>query len=164
MLSEWARPPGMRPSYLCPGGRRAHPITRRALGGIAVVLRRYARPFVLDTFRVPMVIEILYVGLFAVSFNLLSGCAGFPSFGYTSTFGVNGYGHRVGRGLAVVEPGTHSGGFKLSRPAGSIRAPPRVTAKCRWAPVARPVAPTTPIGCPASTRSGAATSRRSRWK
>ena len=51
----------------------------------------YFVPLALDTLRLRMVIEILYYGLFAVSFNLLFGYAGMLSFGYAATFGVGGY-------------------------------------------------------------------------
>lgn len=51
----------------------------------------YALPWVLDTLRLRMAIEIIYFGLFAVSFNLLFGYAGLLSFGHAATFGVGGY-------------------------------------------------------------------------
>jgi branched-chain amino acid transport system permease protein len=51
----------------------------------------YAVPWLLDTVRLRMAIEILYFGLFAVSFNLLFGYAGLLSFGHAATFGVGGY-------------------------------------------------------------------------
>ena len=57
---------------------------------LAVVLL-YALPAALDTVRLRMAIEILYFGLFAVSFNLLFGYAGLLSFGHAATFGVGGY-------------------------------------------------------------------------
>ncbi|HEU4439684.1 MAG TPA: branched-chain amino acid ABC transporter permease [Methylomirabilota bacterium] len=50
-----------------------------------------ALPWVLDTIRLRMAIEVLYFGLFAVSFNLLFGYAGLLSFGHAATFGVGGY-------------------------------------------------------------------------
>ncbi len=62
----------------------------RVLGTVAVVAL-YALPWVLDTVRLRMVIEVLYFGLFAVSFNLLFGYAGLLSFGHAATFGVGGY-------------------------------------------------------------------------
>ena len=61
-----------------------------ALGLLAVVVL-YAVPWVLDTVRLRMLIEILYFGLFAVSFNLLFGYAGLLSFGHAASFGVGGY-------------------------------------------------------------------------
>ncbi|PYN10973.1 MAG: branched-chain amino acid ABC transporter permease, partial [Candidatus Rokuibacteriota bacterium] len=51
----------------------------------------YALPWLVDTLRLRIVIEILYFGLFAVSFNLLFGYAGLLSFGHAATFGVGGY-------------------------------------------------------------------------
>ena len=63
---------------------------RAALGGVAVVAL-YALPAVLDTVRLRILIEILYFGLFAVSFNLLFGYAGLLSFGHAASFGVGGY-------------------------------------------------------------------------
>lgn len=61
------------------------------LAGVAVLAALYALPWVLDTIRLRMAIEILYFGLFAVSFNLLFGYAGLLSFGHAATFGVGGY-------------------------------------------------------------------------
>ena len=55
----------------------------------------------LDTVRLRMAIEILYFGLFAVSFNLLFGYTGLLSFGYAATFGVGGY----AVGLDLEAPG-----------------------------------------------------------
>ncbi|HET7876200.1 MAG TPA: branched-chain amino acid ABC transporter permease [Methylomirabilota bacterium] len=59
--------------------------------GAGVLVAAYALPWVLDTVRLRMAIEILYFGLFAVSFNLLFGYAGLLSFGHAATFGVGGY-------------------------------------------------------------------------
>jgi branched-chain amino acid transport system permease protein len=64
---------------------------RGRLAGAAVLLALYALPWILDTVRLRMAIEILYFGLFAVSFNLLFGYAGLLSFGHAATFGVGGY-------------------------------------------------------------------------
>jgi branched-chain amino acid transport system permease protein len=61
------------------------------VAGVAVLAALYALPWVLDTIRLRMAIEILYFGLFAVSFNLLFGYAGLLSFGHAATFGVGGY-------------------------------------------------------------------------
>jgi len=47
----------------------------------AALLALYALPWALDVVRLRMAIEILYFGLFAVSFNLLFGYAGLLSFG-----------------------------------------------------------------------------------
>ncbi len=66
-------------------------MTRSRLLAAAAVAALYALPAVLDTLRLRMAIEILYFGLFAVSFNLLFGYAGLLSFGHAATFGVGGY-------------------------------------------------------------------------
>jgi len=58
---------------------------------VAAILLLYLVPFGLDTLRLRVAIEILYFGLFAVSFNLLFGYSGMLSFGFASTFGVGGY-------------------------------------------------------------------------
>jgi branched-chain amino acid transport system permease protein len=58
---------------------------------VAALLALYALPWALDVLRLRMAIEILYFGLFAVSFNLLFGYAGLLSFGHAATFGVGGY-------------------------------------------------------------------------
>lgn len=60
------------------------------LGAGALVLL-YALPWLVDTVRTRMAVEILYFGLFAVSFNLLFGYGGLLSFGHAATFGVGGY-------------------------------------------------------------------------
>ncbi len=53
-----------------------------------------------------MTIEILYFGLFAVSFNLLFGYAGLLSFGHAATFGIGGY--TVGLALKHIALGCRS--------------------------------------------------------
>jgi branched-chain amino acid transport system permease protein len=58
---------------------------------LAALAALYALPWLLDIVRLRMAIEILYFGLFAVSFNLLFGYAGLLSFGHAATFGVGGY-------------------------------------------------------------------------
>ncbi len=58
---------------------------------LAGVLLAYVLPLALETVRLRIAIEILYFGLFAVSFNLLFGRAGLLSFGHAATFGVGGY-------------------------------------------------------------------------
>ncbi len=64
----------------------------RARGfALAALAALYALPWLLDIVRLRMAIEILYFGLFAVSFNLLFGYAGLLSFGHAATFGVGGY-------------------------------------------------------------------------
>ncbi len=57
------------------------------LGAIAA----YALPFLLDRLELRMAIEILYLGLFAVAFNLLLGYAGLLSFGFNASFGIGAY-------------------------------------------------------------------------
>ena len=69
-----------------------------ALAALAVLL---ALPWLLDTLRLRMAVEVLYFGLFAVSFNLLFGYAGLLSFGHAATFGVGGY--AVGLALKHVD-------------------------------------------------------------
>jgi len=64
---------------------------RRSTIIAASMVLLYLVPFALDTLRLRVAIEILYFGLFAVSFNLLFGYAGMLSFGYAATFGVGGY-------------------------------------------------------------------------
>jgi branched-chain amino acid transport system permease protein len=66
-------------------------VSRSRAIGIAAFVALYALPWVLDTVRLRMAIEVLYFGLFAVSFNLLFGYAGLLSFGHAATFGVGGY-------------------------------------------------------------------------
>jgi branched-chain amino acid transport system permease protein len=65
--------------------------TRARLWLLAALAVAYGVPWALDTVRLRMAIEILYFGLFAVSFNLLFGYAGLLSFGHAATFGVGGY-------------------------------------------------------------------------
>jgi ABC-type branched-subunit amino acid transport system permease subunit len=58
-------------------------MTLRARGlAVLALLALYALPWALDVVRLRMAIEILYFGLFAVSFNLLFGFAGLPSGAY----------------------------------------------------------------------------------
>jgi len=64
---------------------------RRAALIAAAVVALYFVPLALGTVQLRVAIEILYYGLFAVSFNLLFGYAGMLSFGYAATFGVGGY-------------------------------------------------------------------------
>ncbi len=64
---------------------------RRLLPVVLALPLVYALPWILDTVRLRMAIEIVYFGLFAVSFNLLFGYAGLLSFGHAATFGVGGY-------------------------------------------------------------------------
>jgi branched-chain amino acid transport system permease protein len=66
-------------------------VSRPRLVAIVGLVVLYALPWALDTVRLRMAIEILYFGLFAVSFNLLFGYAGLLSFGHAATFGVGGY-------------------------------------------------------------------------
>ncbi len=67
------------------------PALRGRLAAAGVVAGLYGLPWLLDTVRLRMAIEVLYFGLFAVSFNLLFGYGGLLSFGHGATFGVGGY-------------------------------------------------------------------------
>ncbi len=64
---------------------------RRGVAGLVVIVLAYALPALLDAVRLRMAIEVLYYGLFAVSFNMLFGYAGLLSFGHAASFGVGGY-------------------------------------------------------------------------
>jgi branched-chain amino acid transport system permease protein len=66
-------------------------VSRGRWAALLAVVGLYAVPWALDTVRLRMAIEILYFGLFAVSFNLLFGYAGLLSFGHAASFGVGGY-------------------------------------------------------------------------
>jgi branched-chain amino acid transport system permease protein len=78
---------------------------RGGLGVLAAVLVLYGLPLVLGTLELRLVIEILYLGLFAVSFNLLFGYTGLASFGHSACFGVGGY--------ALALAATHLRGLPL---------------------------------------------------
>lgn len=78
----------------------------------------YAAPAVLDTVRLRMAIEILYFGLFAVSFNLLFGYAGLLSFGHAATFGVGGY--IAGLALKHIAGFPLLGGLALAAVVGGL--------------------------------------------
>ncbi len=65
--------------------------TRRRVAALAALVLVYALPALLDAVRLRMAVEILYYGLFAVSFNILFGYAGLLSFGHAASFGVGGY-------------------------------------------------------------------------
>ena len=78
-------------------------MSRKLLLALVALAVLYAAPAALDTVRLRMAIEILYFGLFAVSFNLLFGYAGLLTFGHAATFGVGGY----AAGLVL----THVAGF-----------------------------------------------------
>lgn len=67
-------------------------MSRRHRVGLAVVIvALYALPALLGPLPVRLAIEILYLGLFAVSFNVLFGYTGLASFGHSAPFGVGGY-------------------------------------------------------------------------
>lgn len=87
------------------------------LAVLALVLA-YAAPAVLDTVRLRMAIEILYFGLFAVSFNLLFGYAGLLTFGHAATFGVGGY--TVGLALKHLAGLPLLGGLALAAVVGAL--------------------------------------------
>jgi branched-chain amino acid transport system permease protein len=90
---------------------------RLPLAVLALVLV-YAAPAVLDTVRLRMAIEILYFGLFAVSFNLLFGYAGLLTFGHAATFGVGGY--TVGLALKHIAGLPLLGGLALAAVVGAL--------------------------------------------
>jgi branched-chain amino acid transport system permease protein len=48
-------------------------------------------PLTLGTLQIRTATEILYLGLFAVSYNLLFGYGGMMSFGHNAAFGIGGY-------------------------------------------------------------------------
>ncbi|WP_233860331.1 branched-chain amino acid ABC transporter permease [Paraburkholderia sp. HD33-4] len=60
-------------------------------GWISALMALYLFPVILDVSSLRLVIEILYFGLFAASFNLLFGYGGMLSFGHAAAFGVGGY-------------------------------------------------------------------------
>lgn len=93
-------------------------MTRRGAGIAAAAVALYALPLVLDTLRLRMAIEILYFGLFAVSFNLLFGYAGLLSFGHAATFGVGGY--TLGLVLKHVEGMPLLGAIVAAALAGAV--------------------------------------------
>jgi branched-chain amino acid transport system permease protein len=64
----------------------------------------YFAPLFIGTLGLRKAIEILYLGLFAVSFNLLFGYAGLLSFGFNATFGLAGYGLAL---FLIHVPGVH---------------------------------------------------------
>ena len=64
---------------------------RVRVGGLLVLLTLYALPRLLGPLQVRLAIEVLYLGLFAVSFNVLFGYTGLASFGHSAPFGVGGY-------------------------------------------------------------------------
>lgn len=67
-------------------------MSRRARVGLGlVIVLLIALPELLGTLHLRLAMEVLYLGLFAVSFNLLFGYTGLASFGHSATFGVGGY-------------------------------------------------------------------------
>ena len=50
-----------------------------------------ALPFVVETYSIMLITEIMIMGIFALSFNLLFGYTGLLSFGHAAFFGVSGY-------------------------------------------------------------------------
>jgi len=94
-------------------------MSARARGlAVAGLLALYALPWALDVVRLRMAIEILYFGLFAVSFNLLFGYAGLLSFGHAATFGVGGY--TVGLALKHIVGLPLLGALGLGALAGAL--------------------------------------------
>jgi branched-chain amino acid transport system permease protein len=93
-------------------------MSRRPLAVVLVAVALYALPWLLDTVRLRMAIEILYFGLFAVSFNLLFGYAGLLSFGHAATFGVGGY--TLGLALKHVDGLPLLGALAAAAVAGAL--------------------------------------------
>jgi len=94
-------------------------MSARARGlALAALAALYALPWLLDIVRLRMAIEILYFGLFAVSFNLLFGYAGLLSFGHAATFGVGGY--TVGLALKHIVGLPLPGALALGGLAGAL--------------------------------------------
>jgi branched-chain amino acid transport system permease protein len=60
-----------------------------AFGAVAVVL--LALPYMMSSFWVNMATQALYLGLFALSINLLAGYAGMVTLGQAGISGVAGY-------------------------------------------------------------------------
>ncbi|MGO9774850.1 MAG: branched-chain amino acid ABC transporter permease [Roseiarcus sp.] len=64
--------------------------------GLALaVLALFALPLVLGPLGLRMAVEILYLGLLAVAFNLLFGYAGMLSFGFNVTFAIGAYAYAI---------------------------------------------------------------------
>lgn len=63
----------------------------RSLVRIVFLLALLTAPFVLNTFPLGMLAEIIIFGLAAVSLNLLIGVVGLPSLGHAAFFGLGGY-------------------------------------------------------------------------
>jgi branched-chain amino acid transport system permease protein len=94
-------------------------MSARARGlAVAALLALYVLPWALDIVRLRMAVEILYFGLFAVSFNLLFGYAGLLSFGHAATFGVGGY--TVGLALKYIAGLPLLGALGLGALAGAL--------------------------------------------
>jgi branched-chain amino acid transport system permease protein len=93
-------------------------ITRARALAAATLVALYALPWLLDVVRLRMAIEVLYFGLFAVSFNLLFGYAGLLSFGHAATFGVGGY--TVGLALKHIAGLPLLAGLVLGGLAGAV--------------------------------------------
>ncbi|GAB6064514.1 branched-chain amino acid ABC transporter permease [Deferrisoma palaeochoriense] len=64
----------------------------RLVGWLAVLGALVAWPFAVPVYWVFLATEVLIMGLFAMSFNLLFGGAGLLSFGQAALFGVGSYG------------------------------------------------------------------------
>jgi len=67
-------------------------VTKRSVGLVAAALAvLVVLPFVVGTYFTMFVTEIMIMGIFALSFNLLFGYTGLLSFGHAAFFGVGGY-------------------------------------------------------------------------
>jgi len=61
------------------------------LGWMTGIVILFLLPLILNTYLILLVTEIMIMGLFALSFNLLFGYTGLLSFGHAAFFGVGGY-------------------------------------------------------------------------
>jgi branched-chain amino acid transport system permease protein len=60
-------------------------------GSVVLIVGLAVLPVLLGTLQLRLAIEILYLGLFAVSYNVLFGYTGLASFGHSAPFGVGAY-------------------------------------------------------------------------
>jgi branched-chain amino acid transport system permease protein len=58
---------------------------------VLIVVFLLAAPFILNTFRLGLLAEVLIFGLAAASLHLLVGLTGLPSLGHSAYFGLGGY-------------------------------------------------------------------------
>jgi len=64
---------------------------KKALLAFAALVLLGVLPFVVGTYSIMLITEIMIMGIFALSFNLLFGYTGLLSFGHAAFFGVSGY-------------------------------------------------------------------------